>query len=176
MTVLKNLLVSGVVIFVAIVGIGFLLPSDFRVERSIVIEAPANEVYEQIVDLRKWQRWGVWFKRDPNMRLTYSGNSKDVGMKSEWVSEEEGSGEMQILSLQPNQSLTYSLYFADFEMGSTGEFNLKEEEGRTHVTWSDYGDVGANPIYHYFALMMDSMIGPDFEAGLENLKILIEQG
>ena len=45
----------------------------------------------------------------------------------------------------------------------------------TRVTWTNEGDMGANPVNRYFGLMMDSMVGPDFEAGLKNLKALAER-
>ena len=174
MTVLKNFVVGIGVVLVIFFAVGFVLPSEFKVERSITIDAPADKVFVHVADLKAWKTWGVWFKRDPQMQIKYSGPEKAVGMKSEWISESEGSGEMQVLELSPNKKLTYSLYFPEFEMGSTGEFRLEERDGKTHVTWMDYGDVGANPINHYFAAFMDSMIGPDFEAGLDNLKILVE--
>lgn len=174
MGLLKNLFIGLVIITVLFVGIGFLLPSEFRVERSISIDAPSEQVYTHIADLKKWKAWGVWFKRDPLMQIEYSGPMQAVGMKSSWKSDSEGSGEMEVVELIPNKKVTYSLYFPDFEMGSTGELSLSEDNGKTQVTWVDYGDVGSNPVNHYFAMMMDGMIGPDFEAGLDNLKVLVE--
>jgi hypothetical protein len=35
--------------------------------------------------------------------------------------------------------------------------------------------MGANPLMHYMAASMDRMVGPDFEAGLANLKLLAEK-
>jgi hypothetical protein len=34
--------------------------------------------------------------------------------------------------------------------------------------------MGGNPLMHYFALFMDKMVGPDFEAGLWGLKTRAE--
>lgn len=164
-------LVGFVILFILV---GFLLPSEFKVERSITINAPASKVYAQVANLKQWKKWGVWFQRDPQMTVEYQGQPEQVGMKSSWQSASEGSGEMQIIELTPNQRMVYSLYFPDFEMGSTGEFQLTEQNGNTKVVWLDYGDVGSNPLNHYFAAFMDSMIGPDFEQGLKNLKKLVE--
>jgi hypothetical protein len=41
-------------------------------------------------------------------------------------------------------------------------------------TWTNEGEMGGNPINRWFGLMMDRMVGPDFEAGLANLKKLAE--
>ncbi len=174
MGLLKNVFIGLVIVTVLFVGIGFFLPSEFRVERSITIDAPAAQVYPHVSDLKKWKGWGVWFKRDPLMQINYSGPEQAVGMKSSWKSETEGNGEMEVTELITDKKVTYSLYFPDFEMGSTGELSLSETGGKTQVTWVDYGDVGSNPVNHYFAMMMDGMIGPDFEAGLNNLKELVE--
>jgi hypothetical protein len=37
------------------------------------------------------------------------------------------------------------------------------------------GDMGTNPIYHWFALGADGMVGKDFEEGLAGLKALAEK-
>jgi hypothetical protein len=35
--------------------------------------------------------------------------------------------------------------------------------------------MGGNPVNRYFGVMMDRLVGPDFEAGLANLKALAEK-
>lgn len=166
------LLIGGVLVIAALIG--FMLPSHYAVERSIVIDAPPSDIYPSVVDLREWQQWGVWFKRDPDMQINYSGPDRAIGMQSRWQSESEGSGEMEITDLEHNKKVVYSLYFPDFEMGSTGQITLEELEQGTRVTWSDEGDVGNNPVDRYVVLMLDDLIGPDFEMGLENLKTVVE--
>jgi len=36
--------------------------------------------------------------------------------------------------------------------------------------------MGGSPVNRYFGLLMDRMVGPDFEGGLTNLKALAEKG
>ena len=176
MRALKAATIGLALFTIAFVVVGFLLPSEFRVERQITVNAKPDIVFAHIADLRAWQKWGVWFQRDPNMKVTYSGEAGAVGMKSSWVSAQEGSGEMTVTEIVADQKVVYNLYFPEFDMGSTGELTLYLDGDNTRVVWADYGDVGSNPVHHYFALLMDSMIGPDFETGLQNLKRLVEQG
>ncbi|QGX61551.1 SRPBCC family protein [Alteromonas mediterranea] len=174
MGVLKKLLiVFGAVIAIFVIS-SFFIPKDYSVERTITIDAEPSDVYPYVVDLREWKKWGVWFKRDPNMQLTYSGPDRAIGMRSVWESETEGNGEMEITQLEHNKRVLYRLYFPDFDMGSSGIVEIKPTVGGTLVIWRDEGTVDNNPINRYFALLMDGMIGPDFEMGLENLKILVE--
>jgi hypothetical protein len=171
---LKKTFVIVTAVLLSLVILGFIIPSEYKVQRSIVIGAPTEKIFPHLVNLKKWQNWGVWFKRDPNMVIEYSGEDGEIGMKSRWVSNTQGNGEMTIIALEVNRRLIYSLSFPDLPNPSTGEFLLKQVEGGTEVIWLDYGDVGMNPINHYFAFLMDYMIGPDFEMGLDNLKIVAE--
>lgn len=167
--------------FIAVIGliglfivIGLFLPKNFHVERTISIDAPADKVFVHIVDLKEWRKWGIWFERDPDMQVTYTGPDSDVGMKSSWVSEQEGAGEMTITAITHGKTMVYNLYFPDFDMGSTGELTVSSQGNKTTVSWTNHGGMGSNPVNGYFAMMMDGMIGPDFEAGLNNLKQLAE--
>jgi uncharacterized protein YndB with AHSA1/START domain len=154
--------------------VGWLLPSEFKVVRTIRIDAPAEIIFRHVKDLRQWQKWGVWFERDPKMKVSYEGPDSAVGMKSSWQSESQGNGEMEIIALEDNQRFIYTLTFPEMGMGSTGEFTLRDKEQGTVVIWHDYGDVGANPLLHYVAFFMDRMIGEDLQTGLENLKVISE--
>lgn len=176
MTLLKRSFIGLLFIVVVLMIIGMFLPSHFTVERSVVINAPADKIYPHIVDLKEWRKWGVWFERDPQMTVDYTGPDSAIGMKSSWQSEQEGSGEMTIINLVENERVTYSLFFPDFDMGSTGDVILEQNNSSTKVIWRDSGDVGSNPVNRYFAMAMDSMIGPDFQHGLDNLKTMVESG
>ena len=173
MEFLKKALFSAISVLALLCLVGFMLPSDYKVERSITIDAPSSSIFPHLVDLKKWQDWGVWFKRDPNMSFEYSGEESAVGMTSRWISKTQGNGEITIIAIETNKRLIYSVNFPDMP-ASTGEFVLTQVEGGTQVLWMDYGDVGMNPLKHYFATIMDYMLGADFEAGLDNLKMVAE--
>ena len=174
MSMLKKLIYGLLIIIAAAAVVGFMLPSKYKVQRSIVIDATPNEIYERVVDLKAWPQWGVWFQRDPQMQISYGGPDRAIGMRSNWASETQGDGEMEIIQLVHNRKIEYSLYFPEFDMGSVGRFTFEPTEDGTRVTWSDEGEVGNNPVDRYFVLMLDDMIGSDFETGLENLKTVVE--
>jgi uncharacterized protein YndB with AHSA1/START domain len=158
----------------ALVAVGFFLPSTFLVSRSVVIDAPPKKVYDLVVEPRQWSRWSVWNRRDPAMKVTYKGPPFGMGARWDWVSKSEGTGSMEFTHVEPDRAVEYALNFADFNMKSSGALRLEPQAGATRVTWTSSGDVGGNPVKHYLAAMMDRMVGPDFEAGLANLKALAE--
>jgi uncharacterized protein YndB with AHSA1/START domain len=153
-----------------VVGAGFFLPSSFAVERAIVIDAPADRVFNLLVDPREWKRWAVWNQRDPAMEITYGGPPFGQGARWSWKSESEGSGSMVFTRVVPNERVAYELSFPEFGMKSEGELMLVPAGSGTRVTWTNRGDVGRNPLKRYLAVSMDRLVGPDFEAGLANLK------
>jgi uncharacterized protein YndB with AHSA1/START domain len=174
MNLLKKSLIAFSLLFAVVFVVGFALPSEFKVERSISINGDAKQVYRYLADLREWRKWGLWFQLDPDMRVVYSGPEQAVGMRSAWESESQGSGEMELIALDPNRRIIYTLYFPEFDMKSTGELIITQQRDQIQLRWMNYGNIQGGPLNNYFALVMDSMIGPDFEAGLSNLKQLVE--
>jgi uncharacterized protein YndB with AHSA1/START domain len=152
---------------------GFLLPSNFKAERSVTINAPAEKIYPLLVSVKEWKRWTVWNQRDPKMQITYSGPESGSGAKWSWKSKSEGNGAMEFTAAETNKRLAYALTFDDMAP-STGELLLAAAGNNTKVTWTMTGDSGMNPVARWFGYFIDKLVGPDFEAGLVNLKKLAE--
>jgi uncharacterized protein YndB with AHSA1/START domain len=170
------LVVIGSLLLVLVV-VGLVLPSGFDVRRSVHVQAPADKVYDLVVDTRRWKDWSVWNRRDPAMRIAYSGPPFGMGAKWSWDSKSEGRGSMEFVHVEPNHRVDYRLILPDLNMTTRGSIVLDPAQGGgTDVTWIHVGDTGSNPIKHYLAVWMDRMAGPDFEQGLANLKALAEKG
>ncbi len=174
MSILIKIIVGLAVLAALLALIGLLLPRNFRIERSIAIAAPAAKIYPLIADPHNWPKWGVWNRRDPGMKLTFSGSASGAGAKWAWQSKSEGNGAMEFTADVPDRQISYQLTFADFGMASRGALILAPEGSGTRVSWSNEGEFGGNPFMRYFGLMMDRMVGKDFDAGLGNLKQLAE--
>lgn len=168
-----TLAVIGAIVLAAVVG-GFFIPSSFLVNRSIIVHAPPKKVYDLVVEPKQWTRWSEWNRRDPDMKIIYKGPPFGIGAHWEWVSKSEGTGSMDITRVEPDRLVEYSLVFNDFNLKSTGMIKFDPVGNGTVVSWTNSGDVGGNPLKHYLALMMDRMVGPDFDAGLVNLKAVAE--
>lgn len=164
---------AGLIILWA--AIGLTLPASFRVERSIEITATPARVYGLIADPREWKRWTVWNQRDPAMTIEYAGAPAGKGAGWSWKSKSEGNGSMTFTHADENQRLVYRLEFPDFGMTSTGTLAIEPRGNLVRLSWSNHGDLGMNPLQRWFGLFMDRMVGPDFEAGLANLKRVAEK-
>jgi hypothetical protein len=86
-----------------------------------------------------------------------------------------GKGKQTISALVKDKELTFDLEFLDPNpMKSIAKFTFEPVEGGTKVTWSTSGE-SEYPVGRYFGLFLDGLIGPDFEAGLNNLKNILEK-
>jgi len=107
MRFLKGLLVVLVVLVAGIVAVGFLMPSQYRVERTARISAPPERVYALLADPREWKRWSEWNRRDPAMKITYAGPPSGQGAAWAWESKSEGEGRMTFTSADPPRRILH---------------------------------------------------------------------
>jgi hypothetical protein len=171
---LKKILIALVSILVIAVIVGLLLPRHTKVERSVLIDRPAGLIFATLNSFQLFPRWSPWQDLDPNMHQITEGPREGVGAKLVWSGNDKvGSGTQIITAVVPNKSVASDLDFNG--MGAAKSvMSLSPEGSSTRVTWSLDIDMGANPVGHYFGLMMDGMIGKDFAKGLGKLKMLME--
>lgn len=169
-----RVLAGVMVTLVLVVCAGFFLPADYRAERSIHIAAPPDRVWALIEDPRQWSRWTAWNRRDPAMTMVYSGATAGVGAVWQWQSRSEGNGRMAFVGADAGRRLDYRLEFEGFDQPSFGSLALAPDGQGVKLTWSMHGTMDANPVDRWFGVLMDRMVGPDFEAGLNELKRLAE--
>lgn len=175
MKALKVLLIVAALLLAVGLGGGLLLSPKFTVSRTLTINAAPEKIYALIADPRGWALWSAWNRRDPAMAIEYSGPASGAGAVWAWKSKSQGDGRMTFTSAEAPKRLGYELFFPDFGTTSTGDFRLDANGGATQVTWTMNGDMGRNPVYRWMGLFMDKMVGPDFDAGLANLKALAEK-
>lgn len=179
-TALTVVVIALVVIAIACIIVLMLAlqkPVTFRVERKATIKAPADRIFEQINDLKAWEDWSPWEKKDPEMKHRYSASSVGSGAVCEWEGNRQvGTGRMEIAqSVRPKKVTISLLFLKPFRSRSTAELELEPEGDATVVTWRMHGPaILASRIMSVF-VDMDEMIGRDFEDGLKNLRREVER-
>jgi hypothetical protein len=158
---------------VLFVGVGFLLPSEYHVDRSVVINADPERIHELVGDLKNWPEWTPWKLIDPTIQTVYGDRTSGVGAYQSWTGE-SGSGELTFTAWDPDRGVLYDLSFDEGAYSSVGSITYEEARGGTKVTWTMDGDSGMNIIGRYFGLMIDSFVGPQFQRGLDRLKAKVE--
>lgn len=171
----KWTVVIVVLVSVGLVGGGMMLSPAFTVTRSLLVNAPPEKVYAFVADPHGWKQWSVWTQRDPAMAITYSGPQSGAGAAWSWQSKSEGNGTMTLTSVEPGRRVAFDLELAGVDARSKGELRFTPEGSGTRVSWTTDGNLGGNPLYHWLAFFADPLMGPDFDAGLANLKSVAEK-
>lgn len=173
MAVLKKIVFGLIALLVALILIAFVLPPSSRVERSIVINAPAAKVFAVMRDFQQFNQWSPWAELDPNTHYTFSGNNGEVGAKYEWRGNSAvGAGSQEITALELDKSVTIHLIF-EGQSDAQVSYQLLEQNG-TQVIWTFDTQHGMDPLSRWFGLVLDKFIGADYENGLAKLKTYIE--
>lgn len=175
-TVLKiiGVVILLIVLYAIIAVLAF--GKNYHYEKSVVINASKERVWQQISSMQAVNQWNPWLKLDPGMKLVYSGTAGQVGDKYCWDSKDEhaGTGCQEIKELVPYQKQKTEMVFKKpFEGQATSEMILSPEGNATKVTWTM--DTEQDAMMKIMRPVMDYQMGKSYEEGLNNLKKLAEK-
>lgn len=179
---MKKLLaaIGGAIMLIAIglIVLTFVTPTEFKVERETTIAKAVPDVFGYAKLLKNQNEWGPWVKRDPNIKQTYTGTDGEVGFVSSWDSnvEEVGAGAQELKKIETDRLIETELRFSKpFESRAKSEMTFENAGGSTKVKWSMSGSMPRPFNLMKYVMDMDKEIGKDFEAGLANLKSIMEK-
>jgi effector-binding domain-containing protein len=176
MKILKRIaLVLGVLVGIWLI-LALFAPSNVRVERTTMINAPSAIVFDQVNTLQHWKAWSYWDNIDKTtMKDSFAGPASGVGAVHYWDSPNDsvGKGSLTITKSEPNAFVETALNF-DGMGTSMGGWRMKDTAGLVMVT--TYMDMEPPFLMRPMMLFMnmDKMLGPDFEKSLAGLKFASE--
>lgn len=174
--VLKTLLCLALVIGAFLIYVA-LTPSDFKVERSIAVNAPSEAIFPHFNNPKKFEVWNPWSKADPNIKMTFSGPDEGVGATASWVGNAQaGEGNMAIVESVPSEKIRVQLNFLEPFAGTNyGEYTFRPDGSSTNVTWTMSGKMSFIPkVFCALFTNIDKMMGGTFEKGLAQMKAIVE--
>ena len=173
---LSIILICLGVALIALLAYASTRSDEFRVERRLRIAAPAGKVWPLVSELRSFNRWNPYERKDPLVKGQYAGAASGVGSRYAWESDKVGTGSMEITNQQPGRAVRMNLDFVKpFEAHNQAEFALQPTpDGATEVRWTMHGPANFVSKLMGVFINMDKMVGSDFEDGLQNLRQLAE--
>jgi uncharacterized protein YndB with AHSA1/START domain len=171
---MKILLYSLLAVFVLALGllaVGFSLKPEWRVERSIAIEAPPEPVFAYVSILRNWPEWTAWNSKDhPSIKYNFTGPEWGIGATQQW--DDGGSnGQLEVTEYVPGEYMEYELIMDKGAYNIRGSLRIESAGKGSRLTWACWGDAGQRPVSKLIALAYRPLIGKAFSAGLENLQL-----
>lgn len=174
-TLLKiiGVLILLIVVYAVIAMLAF--SKDYHFEKSIVINASKEKVWQHVGSTKAFNTWNPFAKADPNIQITYSGNSGEVGDSYHWKGNDQvGEGEQTVTEVVPNEKLSSNLHFIKpWEGAAKGSFILTPEGSGTKVTWTMDNELTTT--MKLMKPMMNSQMDKMFGQGLDELKKISEK-
>ncbi|HVJ10478.1 MAG TPA: SRPBCC family protein [Burkholderiales bacterium] len=163
-----------IVVFLILVA---LQPSDFKVERSATLRAPAPAAFAQVNDFQNWQAWSPWEKVDPALKRRYDGPKAGTGAVYAWQGNKDvGEGRMTITESRPGELVRIKLEFIKpFAAVNDTVFRFQPSGDGTTVTWTMSGQNNFVSKAMCLFVNMDRMVGGMFEQGLAQMKTVVER-
>lgn len=172
MKILKYLFILLLILVVGLAIYTAMQPSEYDIMRTRMVEAPAEVVYNQVDDYKKWEEWGPWHEDDPTISPTYNEKTKGPGASYTWTGK-DGDGKATRVESVPFESLADELDFG--AMGSsTTYWKFEPKEGGTEVTWGMKAQNVPFMMKFFSAISggYEKMMTPMFDRGLEKLDSL----
>lgn len=167
---------------IAVLAVTFVLllaarqPDTFRVQRSTLMAASAERIFPLIADVRQMNTWNPFARKDPAIRITYSGPATGPGAAYTFEGNKEvGTGSLRVTEMAVPIRVAMKLDMtAPMEAHNDILFTLVPEGGATRVTWAMQGPCPFLGKVMGVLFDMDKMVGGAFEEGLADLKIRAE--
>jgi hypothetical protein len=171
----KKILIGLGAVIALLIVVGLLLPSKWRVERSMTMAAKPESIVPLISDLKRWKDWAAWNNEmDPTMQTTYNGPPSGPGASMSWKGDKMGFGTLTLTEVDVQKGIKYEMKMEEQQTPAHGSFSFAPEGTGTKVTWVDEGDMGWFIPGRYFIPMLEKQLGEHFEIGLSKLKALAE--
>jgi hypothetical protein len=161
---------------VVVLALAAVQPDKIHIERSLVMQGTPTHVLPYANDFTKFTTWIPWTELDPSQATKYSDPPSGLGAWYEWSGNDDvGSGRMEVLSVEPNAVVHMLEFIEPFASRAQSTVSMKAAgEGKVEVTWAFDQDADFGTKVMCVFMDMDKMMGPDFEKGLANLKVLVE--
>ncbi|MBL0095901.1 MAG: SRPBCC family protein [Bacteroidetes bacterium] len=168
MKVLKKILLVLLVLIVVAAVIGWMMPSQLHVERSLTMNAPVENIYDQVNTLKNWEGWSPWQKMDPEVKITYNTIPAGEGASYSWNGPKTGEGTITLTECKPTELIKMDLAFKG-EKPASSYFTFAPDGSGTNVTWAFDSELGANPFVRLFWSLGKSMMTDAFDQGLAGI-------
>lgn len=150
-------------------------PNIFRVERQMMINAKAEDIYPYLINVKKDAEWSPWMEMEPDAEYSYSGPEEGVGATVAWKGKKVGEGKSEIIEAKPPYMLKMDLeFYKPMKAKNICIYTLKPEGNKTEMIWVMEGKNSF--IGKFMSLFMDceKMCGDQFIKGMNNLKEIVE--
>lgn len=160
----RKILIGILLTVLVLTIVGFLLPREFKMEKSIAVTAPRNIIFNEINTLTQWQKWNYWNQQDSAMEISFSPQPSGAGAFYSWKSTEMGDGKLTISRTAGDSLIDVNLEFME-NNPALNWFRITQHQGSSTLTIGFKSDFGMNP---FMRLIGNIFLGSEMEKAFDH--------
>lgn len=179
MRTLKRIILLLTTLLIILLVWAAFISGDCKYEKSISINAPVGEVWQNTNTLKAMDQWSPWNDLDPGMKKDWTGTTGQTGEKVCWDSKNKDAGkgcqELKKVDEAGKRIDTEIKFLTPYESEANAYVTVVPKGNGSKATWGF-----TSQIPYPFTLMklfmnMEEAIGKDYQKGLSRLKALSEK-
>jgi hypothetical protein len=171
----RRLLSVLLAIVIALIVVGFFLPREVLVQRSVVIDSTPEIAFDVLNELAYFNAWSPWFARNPDAEYRLEGPGSGTGSTLAWSARAgDETGRLRIIESLPHERIELRMELGETE--SEQFFRIQPVPAGVEVAWGMRMRFGALDLTgRYIGLMLPSLVGGDLRRGMDQLKVFLER-
>ena len=173
MSIIFILLILLGVLFLVVLVMGFLLPNAWRVDREILLQGEAEDIFPFVNIPKNWQEWSVW-NIENGMKFSLSGPTAGKDSAMSWKGNQIN-GKMTVTKSENNKTVELLI---DLENGRFKVSSIIVIDGSvpnfSQVAWRSELNMSKNynPVSRYQAYFLKNYFDTSMSESLNGLKAL----
>lgn len=148
----------------------------YDIQREISIDAPRQQVFDYLKQLKNQDNFNKWVMVDPEMKREFKGTDGTVGFIYGWNGNKKaGEGEQEITTLEEGKKIQTEIRFIrPFPAIAYATMTTEDISGnQTKVTWRNASTM-KYPL-NGMITMIEKMLAKDMDTSLGTLKNILEK-
>ncbi|MEO8174794.1 MAG: SRPBCC family protein [Sediminibacterium sp.] len=175
MNILVTILLVIAGILALLLVIAFFTKRGYHIQREIIIDAPLENVFEYVKQLKNWDNFNERAVADPSKKNEFKGTDGTVGFIYAWSGNSKvGEGEKEIMFISEGSKFETEIRFSKpfTAVGHTDMVTEPVSANQTKVIFSNRSTL-KYPL-NFLLLIVEKGIAKDMDTSLSVLKTILE--
>ncbi|SHG55498.1 Polyketide cyclase / dehydrase and lipid transport [Pedobacter caeni] len=174
------MIIKIIVVIIAIVSVSLVIAmfskNKYTLTREIIVNQPADTVFNYLKYLRNQPEYNKWLLLDPNTKISYKGEADGLPgaiLTFESSDSKTGKGEFEIKKITAGEKVDFEIRFRAFT--ANGYMAVRAlSPNSTKLTWVYNSGMNWPVNLVLLFIDMDKIIGNDIAESLTNMKHRLE--
>jgi hypothetical protein len=175
-----NIVITILLVLAGIIALLLILAlftkKQYSVHREIIINAPLQNIFDYLKQLKNQDNFNKWVMVDPGMKREFKGTDGTVGFIYAWNGNKKaGEGEQEIKTLEDGKTIKTEVRFVRPFAGVAYANWIMElvSDNQTKLSWSNSSAM-KYPM-NIMVSMIEKMLAKDMDTSLSTLKSILEK-